>query len=79
MRQTSLMGCIISGKSVHRPVLGRGIPVVVALQLLRKASYGGDGAEGQRRRVHAYRLADRIIGQLADEHLRTAHRTPDAA
>lgn len=54
-------------------------PVVVALQLLRKASYGGDGAEGQRRRVHAYRLADRIIGQLADEHLRTAHRTPDAA
>ncbi len=55
-------------------------PLVVALQLLRKASYDGDDAEGQERRVHAYRLADRIIGQLADEHLRTAARwTPDAA
>jgi hypothetical protein len=55
-------------------------PVVVALQLLRKASYDGDDAEGQQRRVHAYRLADRIIGQLADEHLQTAaRRTPDAA
>jgi hypothetical protein len=55
-------------------------PIVVALQLLRKASYDGDDAEGQRRRVHAYRLADRIIVQLADEHFRTAaRRTPDAA
>ncbi|MDB5620681.1 MAG: hypothetical protein JWQ24_4919 [Tardiphaga sp.] len=55
-------------------------PIVVALQLLRKASYGGDDADGQQRRVHANRLADRIIGQLADEHLRTgAGRTSDAA
>jgi len=41
-------------------------PVVAALQLLRKASYDGDDAVGQRRRVHAFRLADRIIGQLTD-------------
>jgi hypothetical protein len=55
-------------------------PVVAALQLLRKASYDGDDAVGQRRRVHAFRLADRIIGQLTDEHLRTiARRAPDAA
>lgn len=55
-------------------------PIVVALQLLRKASYGGGDAEGQRRRVQAYRLADRIIGQLADEHPRAEGlRTPDAA
>lgn len=46
-------------------------PVVVALQLLRKASYGGDDAEQERRRVHAFRLADRIIGQLTHEHLKT--------
>lgn len=55
-------------------------PIVVALQLLRKASYDGDDAEGQQRRVHAYSLADRIIGQLADERRRMAgHRAPVAA
>jgi hypothetical protein len=55
-------------------------PIVVALQLLRKAPYDGDDAEGQQRRVHAYRLADRIIGQLTEGHLQTiARRPPDAA
>jgi hypothetical protein len=43
-------------------------PLVVALQLRQKASYDGDDAEGQQRRGRAYRLADRIIGQLANEH-----------
>ncbi len=36
-------------------------PLTVALQLLRKASYKGDSEEQERRRIHAYHLADRII------------------
>ncbi|MDF0498161.1 phosphotransferase [Bradyrhizobium yuanmingense] len=40
-------------------------PCVVALQLLRKASYGGTGDEQDRRRAFAYRLADRIIKDIA--------------
>lgn len=40
-------------------------PCVIALQLLRKASYGGPGEEQDRRRRFAYRLADRIIKDIA--------------
>lgn len=40
-------------------------PCVIALQLLRKASYGGTGQEQDRRRRFAYRLADRIIKDIA--------------
>lgn len=40
-------------------------PCVVALQLLRKASYGGTGDEQDRRRAFAYRLADGIIKEIA--------------
>ena len=71
-----------SSTSARLPSSSRNVeyPIVVALQLLRKASYDGDDAEGQQRRVHADSLADRIIGQLADEHRRMAdHRAPVAA
>jgi hypothetical protein len=40
-------------------------PCVVALQLLRKASYAGLDKEQERRRKFAYRLADRIIKDVS--------------
>jgi len=40
-------------------------PCVIALQLLRKASYAGLGEEQERRRKFAYRLADRIIKDVS--------------
>jgi hypothetical protein len=41
-------------------------PLVVALQLLRKSSYKGDDEEQERRRIHAFRLADRITKSIAN-------------
>ncbi|WP_245313181.1 phosphotransferase [Bradyrhizobium macuxiense] len=40
-------------------------PCVIALQLLRKASYAGPDGEQERRRQFAYRLADRLIKDIA--------------
>jgi hypothetical protein len=41
-------------------------PVVVAVQLLRKASYRGKGVEQKRRRDFAYELANRLINEIQE-------------
>jgi hypothetical protein len=40
-------------------------PLTVALQLLRKSSYMGENEEQERRRIHAFRLADRIVRSIS--------------
>ena len=42
-------------------------PLVVALQLIRKASYGSSDDEQEQRRYVAYRLADRIIRHVSEQ------------
>jgi hypothetical protein len=41
-------------------------PMVVALQLLRKASYQNNDPEHEARRKHAYALAHRLIKEISD-------------
>ena len=43
---------------------------MIALQLIRKASYSGEDAERERRRQVAYRLAHDLIGQIGKTSIR---------